>query len=188
MDNSASLAGKFLIALPGMGDHRFEKAVIYVCSHDREGTMGLIINKTKGPLNLSDMLTQAGIEGDVSVADTPVLSGGPVDIDRGFVLHSPDYFSEGTSVKLSDTLTLTATKDVLEALVSDKAPEKAVLAIGYAGWGEGQIESELMQNAWITVDAVEDLIFDEDMDSKWTRAIAELGITPEMLAHTGGSA
>lgn len=188
MESHASLTGKFLIALPGMGDPRFKQAVIYVCSHDREGAMGLIINKTKGLLNLSDLLAQSGIEGDVAIADTPVLSGGPVDIDRGFVLHSPDYCSDETSIKLSETLMLTATKDVLEALVSENAPEKAVLAIGYSGWGEGQIEQELMQNAWITVDAVEDLIFDSDMDTKWQRAIAELGITPEMLAHTGGSA
>lgn len=186
--DATNLTGKFLIALPAMRDPRFEQAVIYVCSHNADGAMGLIINKTKGPLNLSDLLAQSGIDGDVNVADTPVLSGGPVDINRGFVLHTPDYFSQDASMKLSDTLTLTATKDVLEALVSDQAPERAVLAIGYSGWGEGQIEREIVDNAWITVDADESLIFDPDMDSKWARAIAKLGITPDMLAHTGGRA
>ena len=188
MTNATNLSGKFLIALPSMEDTRFSQAVVYICSHDENGAMGLIINKTKGPLNLSDLLAQAGIEGDVTVADTPVLSGGPVDINRGFVLHTPDYFSQDASLKLTDTLSLTATKDVLEALVSDKSPEKAILAVGYSGWGEGQIEKEIVENAWITVDADEALIFDSDMDSKWKRAIGKLGITPDMLAHTGGRA
>lgn len=188
MSDTTNLAGKFLIALPGMGDPRFKQAVIYVCSHDRAGAMGIMINKQKGPFTLSDMLEQADIDGTVKVADAPVLSGGPVDIDRGFVLHSPDYFKQDASVKLSGTLNLTATRDVLEALVSDTAPKQAILAVGYSGWGEGQIEKELQQNAWLTVDADEALIFDTDMDSKWDRAIRKLGITPDMLAHAGGRA
>ena len=134
MENSTNLTGKFLIALPGMGDPRFLQAVIYICSHTPDGTMGLIINKAKGPFKLSDMLEQAGINGDVVTADTPVLSGGPVDIDRGFVLHSPDYVHDDTSLRLSDTLMLTTTRDVLEAMVTEGAPQKAVLAVGYAGW------------------------------------------------------
>jgi putative transcriptional regulator len=183
-----NLTGKFLIALPAMGDPRFHQSVIYLCSHDESGAMGLIINKSKGPLNLSDMLTQIGVEGDVAVADTPVLNGGPVDIDRGFVLHSADYFRKEVSLKLSETMSLTSTRDILEALVTDKAPERAILAVGYSGWGPGQIEREIVENAWITADADETLIFDTDMDAKWTRAIAQLGITPEMLAHSGGRA
>lgn len=194
MDNTPTdLGGKFLIALPGMGDPRFSQAVIYVCSHDESGAMGLMINKfhgrsVEGPISISDLLEQAGIEGDVHVADTPVINGGPVDIQRGFVLHSPDYFNEDASLKLSDTLTLTSTRDVLEALVTDESPEQAVLAVGYSGWGPGQLEDELVNNAWITVDANEALIFDPDMDSKWNKALKELGITPDMLAHTGGRA
>lgn len=188
MEETTNLTGKFLIALPGMGDPRFHQAVIYVCSHGADGTMGIMINKSKGPFLLSNMLEQAGIEGDVTVADTPVLSGGPVDLDRGFVLHSPDYIKDDSSLKLSETLMLTATRDVLEALVTDAAPSRAVLAVGYSGWGEGQLESELVQNAWITVDADETLIFDTDMETKWDRAIRQLGITPDMLAHSGGSA
>ncbi len=183
-----NLSGKFLISLPGMKDPRFHQSVIYVCNHDESGAMGLIINKPKGPLILSNMLEQVGIEGDVTVADTPVLNGGPVDIERGFVLHSADYFRQDGTLKLSDTLMLTATRDALEILVTDEAPSQAMLAVGYSGWGAGQLENELMNNAWITVDADEDLIFDPDMDNKWERAIKILGITPDMLAHTGGRA
>lgn len=182
------LKGRLLIATPNMGDPRFRSAVIYVCSHDSSGAMGIIINKSKGALQLSDMLENIGIEGDVQVADTPVLNGGPVDIDRGFVLHSADYFKTETSLKLSDTLNLTSTKDILEALVKDEAPKKAMLAVGYSGWGAGQIERELQDNAWIVADADEAIIFDADLDGKWAKALATLGIKPEMLSHSGGSA
>ena len=144
--------------------------------------------KAGGALSLSDMLYNIGIEGDVQVADTPVLEGGPVDIDRGFVLHSADYFKIDSSLKLSDTLSLTSTKDILEALVENEAPEKAMLAVGYSGWGAGQIERELQDNAWIVADADEALIFDTDLDGKWVKALASLGIRPEMLSHKGGSA
>jgi len=187
-DNPTNLTGKFLIALPTMGDPRFHRSVIYICSHDTSGAMGIVINKSKGPLILSNMLEQIGIEGTVKVADTSVLNGGPVDIDRGFVLHSPDYFRDDASLILSPSMNLTATRDVLEALVTDQAPKRAILAVGYSGWGAGQLESELVNNAWITADADEELIFDADMDRKWERAIAQLGITPEMLSHQGGTA
>ena len=190
--DNMKLTGRLLIATPEMGDPRFKSAVIYVCSHDSSGAMGIIINKqvvkAGGALQLSDMLSNIGIEGDVRVADTPVLEGGPVDIDRGFVLHSADYFKTETSLKLSNTLSLTSTKDVLEALVKDEAPEKAMLAVGYSGWGAGQIEREVQDNAWIVADADEAIIFDTDLDGKWVKALATLGIRPEMLSHSGGSA
>lgn len=186
------LTGRLLIATPDMGDPRFRSAVIYICSHDKSGAMGIIINKqmvkSGDALSLSDMLNNIGIEGDVRVADTPVLEGGPVDIDRGFVLHSADYFKTDTSLKLSNTLSLTSTKDVLEALVKDEAPEKAMLAVGYSGWGAGQIEREVQDNAWIVADTDEALIFDTDLESKWSKALASLGIRPEMLSRSGGSA
>lgn len=186
------LSNRLLIATPQMGDPRFKDAVIYICSHDSSGAMGIVINKqvvkSGDALQLSDMLINIGIEGDVQVADTPVLQGGPVDIDRGFVLHSADYFKTETSLKLSDTLSLTSTKDVLEALVKDESPEKAMLAVGYSGWGAGQIERELQDNAWIVADADEAIIFDTDLGGKWVKALASLGIRPEMLSRTGGSA
>lgn len=183
-----SFRGQLLLATPDMGDPRFRFTVIYVVSHDQRGAMGIIINKGKSGLHISDMLDQIGIEGDVKVADTPVLNGGPVDIDRGFVLHSADYFKKDTSLKISDTLSLTSTKDVLEALVSDDAPERAMLAVGYAGWGRGQLEKEIIDNAWLVIDADEDLIFSNDLDGKWASALGEMGIDPGALSHGGGRA
>lgn len=182
------LAGHFLLATPSMQDPRFKKSLIYICSHDRAGAMGLIINQSKSGLHLSDLLDQIGIEGEVKVADTPVLIGGPVDIDRGFVLHSPDYFKEDTSLKLSDTLTLTSTKDILEALVSAEAPSQAMLAVGYSGWGEGQLEKEIGQNTWLVLEAEEHIIFDSNLDMKRDKAYEILGISPEMLSFHGGNA
>ncbi|MGJ8564619.1 MAG: YqgE/AlgH family protein [Alphaproteobacteria bacterium] len=188
MTLTTNLTGKFLIALPGMGDPRFKQAVIYVCFHDQSGAMGIMINKQNGPFMLSNMLKNVGIEGQVTVADTPVLKGGPVDWDRGFVLHSPDYVGDENSLEISDTLRLTWSHDILEALVSDAGPERAILSVGYSGWDEGQLEHELQENAWLTVEADEALIFDAEMDTKWDRAIRKLGITPDRLAHTGGRA
>lgn len=184
--DGSGLAGKFLIATPQMGDPRFARAVVYLCNHDEDGAMGIIINKTKH-LPLSQMLGHIGIEGDVRVADTAVLSGGPVDTNRGFVLHSPDFSNLGNSLHLSDTLVMTSSKDVLESLVADNAPSKAVLAVGYSGWSDGQLASELQANAWLVVDGDEALIFDTDMESKWSRALSSAGISPNKLS-TGGSA
>lgn len=188
-DETISFQGRLLLATPDMGDPRFQFTVIYIVSHDRSGAMGIIINKSKGDLLISDLLDQIGIPGDVRVADTPVLRGGPVDIDRGFVLHSADYFKEETSLKLSDTLSLTSTKDILEALVSEKnAPEHAMLAIGYAGWGAGQLEAEVAQNSWLIADSDEALIFSDDLDAKWAIALAGMGIDPSSLSQSGGRA
>ncbi|WP_371397686.1 YqgE/AlgH family protein [Fretibacter rubidus] len=187
MIKTTNLTGKFLIATPAMEDPRFSQAVIYVCNHDDDGAMGLTVNKTKGALNLSEMLDQIGIDGAVRVANSPVLNGGPVDMNRGFVIHSPDYSHDNNSLRLSDTLMMTSTKDVLEALVADNAPKRAVMAVGYSGWSAGQLEQELAVNAWLVVDGEDALIFDTDMDSKWTRALAGMGISPEQLS-TGGQA
>jgi len=193
-DNAVSkptleLAGKFLIATPNMQDPRFSRAVIYMCNHTAEGAMGLIINQPKSDIWLSEMLGTIGIEGSIKIADSPVLTGGPVDIDRGFILHSPDFDSPENSMALSKELSLTSTKDVLTALVSETdAPEKAVLMVGYSGWSGGQLERELQQNAWLVVDSDEALIFDTDVETKWTRALAILGITPAMLSSFGGTA
>ncbi len=181
------LQGKLLVASPAMQDPRFSRSVIYMCEHDSEHAMGLVINKPKGQTHLSDLLEQIGITGSVKVTDSPVLNGGPVDNDRGFVLHSPDYTST-SSLHLSTTLRMTATKDILESLVSDNAPQKAVLAVGYAGWTQGQIEKEIKQNVWIVVEADEALIYDQDMDTKWTKALAAIGISPEGLSAQGGMA
>ena len=184
----ASYKGKLLLATPDMSDPRFARAVIYLCGHDENGAMGLIINKPKDNLHISDLLGRVGIEGDVRVADCPVLSGGPVDMDRGFVLHSEDYYKKNSSLIISDTLSLTSTKDILEALVTDKAPQRAMLAVGYAGWDGGQLEAELAQNAWLVGQADDALVFDDDLDGKWNKALSAMGIDPSVLAASGGRA
>jgi len=184
----ASLRNSFLLATPSMRDSRFRFAVIYMVSHDKSGAIGIIVNKGKPGLFISDLLDKVGISGTVQVADTPVLNGGPVDIDRGFVLHSSDYFKPESSLIISDTLSLTSTKDVLESLVSEDHPKQAMLAVGYAGWGPGQLEQEIAQNSWLVTDADEDLVFSEDLDGKWATALSEMGIDPSCLSQDGGQA
>jgi len=171
-----------------MGDPRFRFAVIFIASHDKSGAMGLIINKGKSGLLISDLLDQVGIDGEVQVADRPVLNGGPVDIDRGFVLHSADYFKPDSSLKISETLSLTSTKDVLESLVSDDHPKNALLAVGYAGWGAGQLEREIADNSWLIAQADDDLVFSQDLDGKWAKALSDMGINPSSLSQSGGRA
>lgn len=183
-----SYVGQYLIATPAMGDPRFQKTVIFLCAHDASGAMGLIVNRSKMDLMISDLLDHVGVEGDVKVADTPVLEGGPVDIDRGFVLHSSDWFRDDQTLKVSDDLGLSTTKDALEALVGDNAPDKAMLAIGYAGWGPGQLESEIADNAWLVAGGDDAIVFNTDMDSKWTQALSRIGVSPEQLSAMGGRA
>ena len=185
---TASLRNSFLLATPAMRDSRFRFAVIFMVSHDRSGAMGIIVNKRKPGLFISDLLEQVGITGDVQVADTPVLNGGPVDIDRGFVLHSSDYFKPESSLIISDTLSLTSTKDVLESLVSDDHPKNAMLAVGYAGWGPGQLEKEIAENSWLVTEADESIVFSNDLDGKWASVLAEMGIDPSCLSQSGGKA
>ena len=187
-DSYASYAGQYLIATPSLGDPRFAGTVVLLCSHDASGAMGIVINRQKQNLSISDMLDHVGVEGEVRVADSAVLEGGPVDIDRGFVLHSPDWFTTKNSKRVSPQIGMTSTKDVLQALVTDKAPERAVLAIGYAGWGAGQLEAEIADNAWLVCGGDESLVFGEDLDGKWAEALARIGVRPEQLSAMGGSA
>jgi putative transcriptional regulator len=183
-----SYRNAFLLATPAMGDPRFRFSVIYIVSHDRSGAMGIIVNKSKPGLFISDLLEQVGISGDVQIADTPVLNGGPVDIDRGFVLHSSDYFKPESSLIVSDTLSLTSTKDVLESLVSEEHPKQAMLAVGYAGWGPGQLEKEIAENSWLVTEADDNLVFSDDLESKWGLALSDMGVDPSCLSQSGGQA
>ena len=183
-----SYQGQYLIATPAMGDPRFTQTVIFLCAHDASGAMGLVINRAKSNLVISDLLDHVGVDGAVRVADTAVLEGGPVEVDRGFVLHSADWFRDDNSLKISDSLGLSTTKDALEALVSDTPPDRAMLAIGYAGWGPGQLEDEIASNAWLIAGGDDTLVFDNDMDAKWTQALARIGVNPAQLSAFGGSA
>jgi len=183
-----TLTGKLLVAMPGIGDPRFERSVIMMCAHTAEHAMGLVINKPKDELTLGDVLDHLGITAASEVAPRIVLDGGPVRPDRGYVLHSEDFTAlEGTQ-DVAPGIRLTATRDVLEAVAGDQAPERFVLALGCSGWGAGQLENELRQNAWLVVDANDAIVFGDAHDDKWTRAIKTLGFDPAQLMGDAGRA
>ncbi|MBL4854556.1 MAG: YqgE/AlgH family protein [Robiginitomaculum sp.] len=186
--DGCNLAGRLIIASPAMGDKRFHGTVIYMCVHDSQQAMGIIINRPKPDLKLSSMLPHLNVKGPVTYEDTAVLYGGPVETERGFVLHSRDYLDPDNSLPLSDTLALTTSKSVLKALTSPNAPKKAVLALGYAGWDSGQLDNELMHNSWLVAPANDDIIFTGEPRHKWKQALSSLGITPEFLSASAGHA
>ena len=181
------LNGQLLIAMPAMGDPRFARSVIYMCVHNEEGAMGLIINKAADELSFADLLSQLNIETMGMAPDVAIHFGGPVETGRGFVLHSGDYRREGT-IDVGDDVGLTATVDILEDIASNAGPDRYILALGYAGWGAGQLDSEIQQNAWLHVPADPDLTFGGDIDSKWERAIAKIGVDLSLLSGDAGHA
>lgn len=187
-DSPTPLAGKMLVAMPGMGDPRFEHAVVMVCAHSGEGAMGLIVNKRVPELMLDDLLEQLEIDKGTGSHDRPVHFGGPVEGGRGFVLHSADYEGHDTTMRIDERFGMTATKDILEEIARGRGPSKTLTALGYAGWGPGQLEGELRQNAWLTVDADAAIVFSPDDAAKWSRALKSLGIDPLMLSAEGGRA
>jgi len=182
------LEGKLLIAMPGMPDPRFEKSVIFMCSHSAKGAMGLIINKPIEGLLFRELMEKFTIDVTAGGLDTPILFGGPVNMGRGFVLHSADYGSADATLPVTSEISLTATTDILEAIANGAGPAKAVLALGYAGWGDGQIESEILANGWLHCDADPALIFDTDYDAKWETAIGKLGAGISGLSSEAGRA
>ena len=182
------LCGKLLVAMPGMGDQRFEHAVILVCAHTPEGAMGLIINKTLPDMSFAGLLEHLNIPlGDES-RKIAVHFGGPVERGRGFVLHSPDYTGGPATLRIEGGYGMTATLDVLEALAQGLGPDKALLALGYSGWGPGQLEAEITRNDWLTVEPTEALIFAENNAAKWASALRVMGIEPLTLSATAGRA
>lgn len=183
-----SLAGKLLVAMPGIGDPRFDRSVIMMCAHTDEHAMGLVINKPKDELTLGDVLDHLGITAAPDMAPVTVLDGGPVRPDRGYVLHSADFAAGDGTQNVGPGICLTATRDVLEAVAGEHAPEKFVLALGCSGWGAGQLENELKQNAWLVVDASDAIVFDNGHDDKWVRAIKILGFDPSQLSGAAGRA
>jgi putative transcriptional regulator len=182
------LEGKLLIAMPGMPDPRFEKSVIFMCSHSAEGAMGLIINKPIDGLSFHELVDKLGIGIKVTRPDTPILFGGPVQMGRGFVLHSADYSGDEGTMPLGPDISLTATVDILRAICEGRGPEKAILALGYAGWGTGQIENEILANGWIHCDADPQLVFETNYESRWRTAIAKLGVNLSGLSAEAGRA
>ena len=184
----SNLTGKLLAAMPGIGDPRFQRSVILICAHSETYTMGLVINNPLDDLRLGELLKQLGIEQDIQRPDSHVMNGGPVGIDRGFVLHSPDYFSDGATIFVSDSLYMTATREILDIIACDGAPSKASMLLGYAGWGPGQLEHELGENAWLVCEANEDIVFSEQHSLKWEQTLERMGVKPAMLHLTGGQA
>ena len=181
------LPGQLLIAMPSMTDPRFEKSVIYMCAHNSDGAMGLVINRAIDSLTFPELLEQLEIDPGSGGDQIRVLFGGPVEQARGFVLHSPDYLQDASLV-VDDNVVLTATIDILRAIADGTGPNNCLLALGYAGWGAGQLDSEIKSNGWLSVDADEDLVFGCDLDEKWERAMTKIGIDPRMLSDSAGHA
>jgi putative transcriptional regulator len=181
------LTGQLLIAMPNMRDPRFEKTVIYLCVHNADGAMGLVVNKQIDSISFPQLLKQLEIDTPDSPPPIRIHFGGPVESGRGFVLHSSDYGKSGT-IAVDEAIALTATVDILRDMAERRGPAQCILALGYAGWGPGQLDGELQQNAWLNVKADENLIFGEDVERTWDRAIAKLGVDPKLLSGEAGHA
>ena len=188
-DDGEFLIGRLLVAMPGIDDPRFERTVLYLCAHDEEAAMGLAVNRPIDSLTVFELLDRLGVRSEIQAPRDLVLLGGPLERERGFVLHTDDFTSPDSTLAVADGVSLTATRDALDALASPiKRPRKSLLALGYAGWGPGQLEQELRDNVWLICDADEGLLFDEDHEHKWTRALAKLGVTADHLSARAGRA
>jgi putative transcriptional regulator len=194
--DASFLEGQLLIAMPAMSDPRFARSVIYMCAHSDEGAMGLIINQTAQHISFPDLLDRLEIfppNGDadkalIDVPDLPVHVGGPVETGRGFVLHSADYFVDNSTLAIQNEICLTATLEILKAIAAGQGPEHALLALGYAGWSPGQLESEIQANGWLNCPADPDIVFSENELNKYEQALAALGIDPSHLVADAGHA
>ena len=194
-DAGGFLDGQMLVAMPGMADERFARAVIYICAHSQDGAMGIIVNHPVQKVSFSEILVQLevlaaddAIRLPPAVGAVPVVKGGPVETGRGFVLHSDDYFIDNSTLPIDDGIALTATLDVLRAIAQGSGPSRAVLALGYAGWSPGQLELEIQANGWLNCPADAGLIFDPSLDAKYDRALRKIGIDPSMLSGEAGHA
>jgi putative transcriptional regulator len=189
------LDGQMLIAMPSMRDERFARTLIYICAHSSEGAMGIVVNQPAANINFADLLVQLEVIQDTDLIQLPrcagavqVLKGGPVEPGRGFVLHSSDFFIENSTLPIDDGICLTATLDVLKAIAKGDGPNSALLALGYAGWAPGQLETEIQENGWLHCSADPDLIFGGDLVHKYERALKKLGIHAGMLSSEAGHA
>jgi putative transcriptional regulator len=192
---SGYLDGQLLIAMPLMSDRRFARSVIYLCAHSEDGAMGLIINHRADHISFPDLLERLGIVTNTSedgisdeILERQVHMGGPVETGRGFVLHSADYYASNSTLAIDDGINLTATIDILKAIAAGKGPDRSLLALGYAGWAAGQLETEIQANGWLHCPADADLLFDGDLDNKYARALAKIGIDPSHLVNDAGHA
>lgn len=182
------LVGKLLIAMPSMPDPHFEKSVVFMCAHSSQGAMGLIVNKPIEGLSFRELLGKLDITATANGLEAPILFGGPVQLGRGFVLHSGDYGANESTMAVTSDISLTATTDILRAIAEGRGPRKSALALGYAGWGEGQIENEIKANGWIHCEADSAIVFDMAHEEKWQAAIRKLGVDLSGLSADAGRA
>jgi putative transcriptional regulator len=183
-----TLTGQLLIAMPQMMDPRFARSVVYVCAHSEdEGAMGLVVNKLLASLTMEELFTHLKLEPNNLGLSRPVHFGGPVEPGRGFVLHTADY-REDASLVVGDGFAVTATLDILRAIGKGEGPQRSLLALGYAGWAPGQLDAEMQANGWLSITADTDLIFDDDFEAKWQRALGKIGIDLTMLSTDAGHA
>ena len=182
-----SLTGQLLIAMPGLPDPQFAKSVVYLCAQCEDGAMGIIINRPISNPSFADLLGQLEVGPAPPARAILLCQGGPVDHSRGFVLHTADWTGDG-SRRVDSNVTLTASLDVLTAIATGGGPSEGMLALGYASWGPGQLDEEILQNSWLYAHADSELLFDHDHNSKWTRALAKLRIQPGRLSSLSGHA
>ena len=195
MSKRGYLDGQMLIAMPSMGDERFARSVIYVCAHSTEGAMGIIVNQPAAHISFPDLLVQLDVVPAADLIQLPthaggvkVLKGGPVDTQRGFVLHSSDFYIENSTLPIDEGICLTATLDILKAIARGDGPKSAILALGYAGWAPGQLENEIQHNGWLHCSADSELIFGQDTSGKYQKALKKIGIDLGMLSTEAGHA
>ncbi len=189
MDHFQSLAGRLLVAMPGIDDPRFEQAVILVCAHAPDHAMGVRVDRPAPGIDLKAVLTKLSLDAPEQATGRPVMVGGPVEKERGFVLHTDDWMIDAASTPFGVGLALTGTREALNAMTDPAAgPRRSSLVLGYAGWGDGQLEEELVENVWLIADADLDLLFDTEFGTKWTRALAGLGVEAAMLSGQSGRA
>jgi putative transcriptional regulator len=186
-ESDGYLTGQLLIAMPGIGDERFERTVIFMCAHSAEGAMGLIVNKLAEEIDFDELLEQLDVETEMPAPYLDIHVGGPVETGRGFVLHSSDYQQE-TTLQVNEEIGMTATVDILRSIAEGAGPSHSLLALGYAGWAPGQLDSEFQSNGWLSVPADVALIFDNDNKNKWDRAVRKVGIDPSFLSSDAGHA
>jgi putative transcriptional regulator len=186
MEEPRFLSGQFLLAMPGIGDPRFEKAVIAMCVHDEEGALGIGLGRIVPRIGFHDLLKQLDIDPGAA-PDAAIHQGGPVEPQRGFILHSPDWGGQG-SVDVAGRWQLSATLDILKAIAEGRGPSRWVAALGYAGWGAGQLEQEMGRHGWFVTPGTEDLLYDADVETRWSAAFRSAGIDPRLLAAQSGTA
>lgn len=194
-EDEGFLSGQLLVAMPGASDTQFERSVVYVCAHSADGAMGIVINRPAEHLSFVDLLRQLDLIPEDKAINVPpklkymsVFVGGPVETGRGFVLHSADYFSTDSTMTIDGSVCLTATIDILRAIAQGSGPDKSLLALGYAGWAPGQLESEIQANGWLTCPGDAELVFDPRVEEKYSLALAKMGVDPSFLVTHSGNA